>query len=239
MLSGKDHVYGPPTSFVGIAAFACKALTKSWTIARAGLKYDLRWMRMVIPSLETKRLWLRPLTIGDADQIQTHFPHWEIVRLMSDIPWPYPPNGASAWCLDAALPQIERGEAWHWTLRVKDAPQQVIGAISLMTAENNNRSVWVGLPWQRQGFASEAAEAATDFWFEVLKYPVLRVPKAVMNLASRRLSEKQRMRVIATEERDHVSGRLLDEIWEISADEWRARLRIATTSLHPKTGLDR
>jgi len=31
------------------------------------------------------------------------------------------------------------------------------------------------------------------------------------------------MYVIATEERDRVSGRSLDEIWEITADEWRSR----------------
>ena len=183
----------------------------------------------MIPSLETKRLWLRPLTAGDAGQIQTHFPHWGIVRLMSGIPWPYPPNGALTWCRDVALPQMERGQAWHWTLRVKEAPHQVVGVVSLMTAEDNNRGFWVGLPWQRRGFATEAAEAVTDCWFDVLKFPALRVPKAVANLASRRISEKQAMRVIATEERDHVSGRLLDEIWEITADEWRARRPVATT----------
>ncbi len=62
----------------------------------------------------------------------------------------------------------------------------------------------------------------------MLKFAVLRVPKAVANLASRRISEKQQMRIIAIEERDHVSGRLLDEIWEITADEWHARRRVAT-----------
>ena len=31
------------------------------------------------------------------------------------------------------------------------------------------------------------------------------------------------MRVVATEERDYVSGRLLTEVWEITAEEWRAR----------------
>ena len=70
---------------------------------------------------------------------------------------------------------------------------------------------------------SEACEAATDYWFDVLKFPVLRAPKAIANSASRRISEKQGMRVIATEERDYVSGRLLAEIWEITAEEWHAR----------------
>jgi RimJ/RimL family protein N-acetyltransferase len=47
------------------------------------------------------------------------------------------------------------------------------------------------------------------------------VPKAVANAGSRRISEKQGMRVIATEDRDYVSGRLPSEIWEITAEEWR------------------
>jgi ribosomal-protein-alanine N-acetyltransferase len=181
----------------------------------------------VIPSLETKRLWLRPLTVGDADQIQSRFPDWEIVRLMSGIPWPYPPDGALTWCRDIALPQMDRGEAWHWTLRLKEAPDQVVGVINLMTGEDNNRGFWIGSPWQRRGFAMEAAEAVTAYWFDVLKFPVLRVPKAVANVASRRISELQQMRVVGREERDHVSGRLLDEIWEITANEWRARRRSA------------
>ena len=47
-----------------------------------------------------------------------------------------------------------------------------------------------------------------------------------MNIASRRISEKTGMRVIATEEREYVSGRLLTEIWEITADEWREKRQL-------------
>jgi [ribosomal protein S5]-alanine N-acetyltransferase len=63
----------------------------------------------------------------------------------------------------------------------------------------------------------------TDYWFDVLKFPVLRVPKAIANVGSRRISEKQGMRVIAREDRDYVSGRLPSEIWEITAEAWRRR----------------
>ena len=70
---------------------------------------------------------------------------------------------------------------------------------------------------------SEAAEVVTDFWFNELGFSVLRVPKAIANTTSRRISVKQGMRVIATEERDYVAGRLPTEIWEITAEEWRAR----------------
>jgi RimJ/RimL family protein N-acetyltransferase len=178
----------------------------------------------MIPILRTSRLLLRPLELADAAATQVLFAHWEIVRFLnSRVPWPYPPDGALTFYQEVALPAIERGESWHWTLRLRSDPVQPIGSISLSRAENKNRGFWLGLPWQGKGLMSEACEAVTDYWFNALKFPVLRVPKAVVNAPSRRISEKQGMRVIATEERDYVSGRLLTEIWEITRDEWNRR----------------
>lgn len=114
-------------------------------------------------------------------------------------------------------------DEWHWSLRLKSCPDQIIGCISLMRAENNNRGFWMGLPWQGQGLMSEAVEAVTDYWFDELKFPVIRAPKAIVNAASRRISERSGMRVVAVEEREFVSGRLVSEIWEITAEEWMAR----------------
>jgi len=61
----------------------------------------------------------------------------------------------------------------------------------------------------------------TDYWFDVLGFEVLRAPKAVVNTASRRISEKTGMRMVGVEDRDYVSGRLPSEVWEITAEEWR------------------
>jgi RimJ/RimL family protein N-acetyltransferase len=166
------------------------------------------------------------LELADAEQAQILFPHWEIVRYLDKIvPWPYPPDGAYTWYRDHVLPAMERSEEWHWTLRLKSSPANMIGSIDLRKRENNNRGFWLGLPWQGQGLMTEACEAVTDFWFDVLRFPVLRAPKAVPNIASRRISEKTGMRLVATEEREYVSGHFLTEIWEITAEAWRARKR--------------
>jgi len=176
------------------------------------------------PALETARLVLPPLALADAEQTQELFGQWEIVKYLTDqVPWPYPADGAYTYYRDHALPAVERGEEWHWTLRLKSAPERIIGSISLLKNESNNRGFWLGLPWQGQGLMSEASEVVTDYWFDTLGFPVLRVPKAAVNIASRRISEKNGMRLVATEERQYVSGRLLSEIWEITAEEWRAR----------------
>ena len=179
------------------------------------------------PLLETPRLLLQPLALEDAGQVQMLFPQWEIVKyLASAVPWPYPPDGALTFYRDVALPAVERGEAWHWTLRLKSAPDRIIGSIGLQTSEGTNRGFWIVPEFQRLGLMTEASEVVTDFWFDVLGFAVLRVPKAIVNVASRRISEKNGMRVVGTEEREYVSGRYATEVWEITAEEWRKRARV-------------
>ena len=101
---------------------------------------------MTTPPLETARLWLRPLQLEDADQTQILFPHWEVVKhLHSLIPWPYPPGGARQFYEHVELPAMARGEHWTWSLRLKTDPDQLIGSISLMRGEYENRGFWLGL----------------------------------------------------------------------------------------------
>jgi RimJ/RimL family protein N-acetyltransferase len=176
-----------------------------------------------VPTLETPRLILRPLELADAEAAQRLFPEWEIVKyLINRVPWPYPADGARTYYRDVALPAVERGEQWIWAIRLKGGPEHMIGSIGLMKNETDNRGFWLGLPWQGQGMMTEAAEPVTDYWFDVLGFPVLRVPKANANTTSRRISEKQGMRVVGTEERTYVSGRLPAEIWELTREEWNA-----------------
>jgi len=179
-----------------------------------------------IPELETVRLVLRPLSLADAPQIQVAFPRWEIVRYLNKkVPWPYPADGAKFYVGEIALPAMERGDECHWTIRRKESVEELIGLISLTKEENQNRGFWISPEWQRQGLMSEACDAVTEYWFAVLRMPVLRAPKAIANEASRRISERQGMRVVWSGERDYVAGRLPSEIWEITAEEWRRQKR--------------
>src|ERR1700676_403884 len=121
------------------------------------------------------------------------------------------------------LPGIERGEEWHWTLRLKAEPERHIRVISLHRDEWDNRGYWLGVPWHRQGLMTEAVIAVNDYWFDVLGFTVLRAPKAVPNVASRRISEKTGMRVIATS----------------SATMSRVDLRRKSGKLQPRNGARR
>jgi ribosomal-protein-alanine N-acetyltransferase len=138
----------------------------------------------MIHPLETARLLLRPLELADAEQTQQLLPRWEIVRYLANVvPWPYPADGALSYYRDVALPAMERGEQWHWSLRLKTEPHRLIGSIGVLTNEDNNRGFWLGLPWQGQGLMTEATEAVTDYWFSELGFARMRVPKAAPNVA--------------------------------------------------------
>ena len=176
--------------------------------------------------METMRLILRPLAIEDAEAMQRLFPQWDVVRLLASVvPWPYPEDGAARYLRERALPAVERGEEWHWTIRLKTAPDELIGAIGVMRGENDNRGFWIVPELRGQGLMTEAADRVTAFWFGELGMERMRVPKAMTNVGSRRVSEKQGMRIVGLEEREFVSGRMGAEIWEITAEEWRVRRR--------------
>ncbi len=164
------------------------------------------------PALETPRLLLRPLALEDAEPIQRLFPQWEIVRYLNAIvPWPFPEGAALAHIRDHALPAMERGDEWHWTLRRKARPRTSSSAESTSPAARPiNRGFWIVPECSSQGLMTEAVLAVTDYWFDVLKFPVLRAPKAAANLASRRISEKTGMRL----RRRHRAGlRLRPPAW--------------------------
>ena len=211
------NIFGSSRSDSSISDFYCELSSRKAFAAT---------LLHMTDELTTERLILKPIQLADSEQVQELFPHWEIVKyLVAIIPWPYPPDGALRFYQDVALPAIERGEQWHWSLRLKESPEQIIGAISLHKGENDNRGFWLGLPWQGRGLMTEAVEAVTAYWFDVLGFEVLRAPKAIGNVGSRRISEKTGMRLVGTEEKNFVSGRLLSEIWEITAEEWRDRRR--------------
>jgi [ribosomal protein S5]-alanine N-acetyltransferase len=144
------------------------------------------WLRLpdssgMPESLETARLNLAPVHPSDAERIQAIFPQWEVVRyLASAVPWPYPADGAQAFCREA-FAAGERGEGWTWTIRLRTEPDQIIGVIELMTDPDNNRGFWLAPPWHGLGLATEACHTVTDYWFDVLNFPLLRAWKAVAN----------------------------------------------------------
>ncbi|RYF43845.1 MAG: N-acetyltransferase [Cytophagaceae bacterium] len=131
-----------------------------------------------------------------------------VVRYLdSRVPWPYPEEGALTYVRDVALPAIAAGREWHWMIRLHAEPAQSIGSISLYDQPGNNRGFWLAPQWQGKGYMREAR-------------PVMQVPKAVDNHASRRVSEHEGMQMIGMQQGHFVCGPMLKEIWEMKRTEW-------------------
>ena len=181
------------------------------------------------PALFTPRLRLVPLELADAPAIQALFPQWEVVRFLAPrIPWPYGPDDAEKFLRNVALPGMERGETWHWSIRPREGTDKLMGVISLMddtpaTGPHENRGFWLAPQWQGQGLMTEAVEAVTDYWFLALGRAVLRTEKAADNAASVAISRRTGMRLTGTRRRDFLCGQnILAQQWEMTRAEWLA-----------------
>ncbi|WP_028693932.1 GNAT family N-acetyltransferase [Pseudomonas cremoricolorata] len=182
-----------------------------------------------LPTLRTDRLILSPLTLSDAPTIQALFPQWEVVRyLNSRIPWPYPGDGALVYVRDLALPAMAEGREWHWMIRLRDDAECVVGSISLYDEPGNNRGFWLAPQWWGRGYMREACRVVNRYWFETLGRPVMQVPKAVANTASRKVSEHEGMRRVAVQEGEFVAGSMSVEIWEMTRAEWLSKAAATT-----------
>ncbi|MCE5985432.1 GNAT family N-acetyltransferase [Pseudomonas sp. LM20] len=186
-----------------------------------------------LPTLYTDRLVLTPLRLQDAPIIQELFPQWEVVRYLDRrVPWPYPEDGALVYVRDVALPAMAACREWHWMIRLRNDAECTIGSISLFEQPGNNRGFWLAPQWWGKGYMREACRVINTYWFETLSRPLMQVPKAVANQASRKVSENEGMRMVGVRDGDFVCGQMRVEIWEMTRAEWLAGI-CSTSATRP------
>lgn len=173
------------------------------------------------PVLQTKRLLLMPLQLEDASALHASFAQWEVVRYLTHfVPWPYPAGEMLRYLKEDALPAMQDEEEWHWTIRLRNEPEQIIGAACLMDEDDNNRGFWLAPAYQGQGLMSEACKVMNRFWFQTLMRNTMRVAKAAVNQASCRISLAEGMRRVSSSEQPFVCGLLEEQIWELTREQW-------------------
>ncbi len=178
---------------------------------------------MEAPELRTERLRLRQVRLVDAPAIQRWFAHWSIIEhLSSEVPWPYPDDGAETFVREIALPQSAAGEALHWAITLAEAPDELIGSINFLFTDTGlgNRGFWLAEHLWGQGLMTEAVEAVQDHLFFELKLDRIVVFNAAENAASRRVKEKTGGRRVGTKRIEHVSGFSDSDAWEITRADW-------------------
>lgn len=147
------------------------------------------------PLIETPRLVLRAFDLTDAPHVQRLAGAKEVANSTALIPHPYPDGVAEAWiATHAAEWAAHHGLSLAITLKPTG---ELIGAIGLTFAEAHARAelgYWIGVPLWRQGFATEAATALTDFCFRVIGLNRVQAHHYASNPASGRVLLKVGLR---------------------------------------------
>lgn len=182
---------------------------------------------MDTPTLQTRRLILRPLALSDAPAIQRHFNNWNIIKnLAAVVPWPYPDDGAETF-VRLQLEKIASGEEiCQWVLVLRSGDGQAIGNIDFRPRADNrkgNRGFWLAEPYWNRGLMTEAVTSVNDFAFQTLGIESFHVCNAVSNTASRRVKQKTGAEFVGYVELPHHNGQSRSEKWKVTRESWLRR----------------
>lgn len=147
------------------------------------------------PLIETPRLVLRAFDLTDGPAVQQLAGAREVAATTALIPHPYPDGVAEQWiATHGAEWAAHHGLSLAITLKPGG---ELIGSIGFTFAEAHARAelgYWIGVPFWRRGFATEAATALTDFGFRFLGLNRVQAHHFASNPASGRVLLKVGLR---------------------------------------------
>lgn len=147
------------------------------------------------PTIETKRLVLRPFQESDAEVQQLLINDREIAANTRTIEYPYPDGAALKWITQHPKMWLE-GKSAIFAICLANSGQ-LTGAIGLeISAANQHAELgyWIGREFWNQGICTEAARAVVQFGFETLSLNRIHAHHLTRNPASGRILEKIGMR---------------------------------------------
>lgn len=176
----------------------------------------------ILPTFHTDRLTLKPLTLEDAPTYQQNFSDYEVIKyLSSQVPWPYPENGAEYFISNMILPRQGK-DRWCWGIFEKENLSEVIGAVDLWRVPHpENRGFWLAKKFWGKGFMTEAVAPITEYAFNHLGFDELFFTNALGNDRSRRVKEKTGAQFIEIRDAKFVDSRFSKtELWRLKKIEW-------------------
>jgi len=172
------------------------------------------------PTIRTERLVLRPFVPEDAPAVFRLAGDREIALNTATIPHPYLEEMAEKWI---ATHQDDYDANKSLTLAI-DAGE-LVGTIGLVFTPDEDRAeigYWIGVPFWRRGYASEAARGVIAWAFEELGLNRVHAGFFIRNPASGRVMEKIGMTYEGTLRQHHKKwGEYVDvSVYGILRADW-------------------
>ena len=146
------------------------------------------------PTIDTERLLLRPFVMSDAKDIQRLAGDRAIADTTLNIPHPYEDGMAEDW-ISTHQPKFEAGELSNFAI-VLQTSGELIGAIGLRIIPRFERAelgYWIGRPYWKNGYCTEAGRAVLQYGFSVLKLNRIHASHLTRNPTSGRVMRKMGM----------------------------------------------
>lgn len=139
------------------------------------------------PVLVTERLVLRPPHEDDIPELGVLANNRRVAEMLARMPHPYGEAEARAFVAASAQPRVAGA-----VYAVTDAETgNFLGCAGLEVSERGlELGYWIGEPYWRKGYATEAAHALVDLAFRATAVEAVDVSCRVINAASRRVIHK-------------------------------------------------
>ncbi|MCM3620288.1 GNAT family N-acetyltransferase [Sutcliffiella horikoshii] len=161
--------------------------------------------------LETERLLLRRLELGDSDRVEELASDYELAKTTLTVPHPYPAGSAkdfirSVWAAE------DKGLVVFAVIEKES--ERLIGIINIkvtLAYKRGELGYWVGRPYWGKGYGTEAARAVVEYGFNELGLNKVFAGAFADNPGSWRIMEKVGMKHEGTW-RQHAKrdGRFVD-----------------------------
>ena len=178
---------------------------------------------MTQPTITTDRLTLRVFNPSDAAVVQHLAGDRAIADTTLNVPHPYEDGMAEEWIASLG-PAFEAGTFATYAVTLAESGD-LVGAVSLkFDREANTAEVgyWIGRPYWRNGYATEATVAMLGYGFEVVGVDKIGAGHFARNPASGRVMAKAGMLYEGTQlEAVEKWGNLEDLVWySVTRADW-------------------
>ena len=167
------------------------------------------------------RLELEPIDLRHARAVQ-ELASDPGIGATSNVPAPYPSDGAVRF-IRQAVRQWRAGKDFVFAVTVEG---NAVGVCSLLGVGGDPRKAelgyWIGRPFWRRGYATEAAWRVVRFGFRDISLATIRSSCLVGNVASRRVLEKVGFRQTAIGGNANPKWKATDRfaLFELTRSEW-------------------